>query len=362
METSLRFPGVSLEDSLHVPATGVHIFGPTPPDILSFMRPLLLTVACSIALCLLSACQSTAPTTGAYKAESLHWSAAAPLNHARAAHAVVATRDAIFALAGTSDAMGRPVSQVERFDGMRWQDETTLPGDGLNAPAAAIIDDQIYLLGGFKTTTNIPTDEVHIYNTLTRRWSRGPSLPEPRGGHAAAVLNGRIHIIGGGNSRSTLALHSVLDPRTGRWVERAPLPRAIGSPAAVVRDGKLYCIGGRSGRSDFGDVFIYDEGTNAWTPGPSIVPRGTSGAVNLNDNIFVIGGESQADSAVLNDVLQLAPGATAWTTTTPMPTPRGFARAVIYRNSIYVVGGSVEPQTSHAPRGTAVVERLDAMN
>ena len=67
------------------------------------------------------------------------WSAAPPMRNARAAHAVVSTGTRIYALAGTGTG-GRPVLEVERFDGARWEAEGALPGEGLNAPAAAIVD------------------------------------------------------------------------------------------------------------------------------------------------------------------------------------------------------------------------------
>ena len=134
------------------------------------------------------------------------------MRHARSAHAVVATDDAIYAIGGTG-AGGAPVMQVERFDGNAWRDETTLPGEGLNAPAAVAIGNRIYVIGGFKTVTNVPTSEVLVYDVGTHTWSTAAPLPAPRGGHAAAVLDGKIHVIGGGNSRSTLADHSEYDPR-----------------------------------------------------------------------------------------------------------------------------------------------------
>jgi N-acetylneuraminic acid mutarotase len=286
------------------------------------------------------------------------WVAVASLKHARAAHAVAATSQGIYVIAGTGDEKGSPVLAVERFDGSAWNDETRLPGKGLNAPAAAIVDDLIYVIGGFETVTNIPTSDVLIFNTKTKEWSKGAPLPAPRGGHAAAVLKGKIHVIGGGNSRSTLADHSVFDPVTNHWSELAPLPHAEGSPAAVVFDGKLYAIGGRSGPKDFGDVMIYDENSNSWSPGPAIGPRATCGAVAFRDSIYLIGGESQAKSIVLADVLRLDRGSKSWGQISGMPTARSFARAVVFKDMIYVVGGSREPQRDHAPRGAAIVEKL----
>lgn len=230
------------------------------------------------------------------------WSHAAPLPHRRSAHAAVAAGSAIYALGGPS------TDAVDRFDGQRWQPETTLPGGIVNAPAAAVVGDTIVV--GFVGSTNEPTDAVRLYDLSTHTWRPGAPLPSPRGGHAAAVLDGRVHVIGGGNSSSTIADHSVYDLATNTWTSAAPLPRAEGSPAAVVLDGKLYAIGGRSGSSDYSNVYLYDPQQDAWTAGPSIPARGTAGAVVYRGSIYVFGGESQARSRTLADVYRLAPGAT----------------------------------------------------
>ena len=182
-------------------------------------------------------------------------------------------------------------------------------------------------------------------------------LPAPRGGHAAVVLAGNIHVIGGGNSKSTLADHDVFDPASNAWTTLAPLPRAEGSPAAVAFDGKLYAIGGRSGPSDFGAVDIYDPATNSWSAGPPIDPRGTAGAVVYCGAIHVFGGESQATRRSLGDVLRLERDG-RWKAMSPMPTPRNFARAVVLGDAVYVVGGSPTPEPSHASIGSVVVERF----
>jgi N-acetylneuraminic acid mutarotase len=279
----------------------------------------------------------------------------APLLQARSAHAVVSDRKTVYALAGTN---GRPVRTVERFDGRVWTEETTLPGPGLNAPGAALLHAQIYVIGGFETTTNVPTDRVRVYDTKSRRWSDAAPLPSPRGGHAVAVLGGSIHVVGGGNEVSTIADHDVFDPATGTWRALAPLPRARGSAAAVVVDGKLWVIGGRSGSEDFGDVDVYDPDTDTWTKGPAIPPRGTHGAVHFRGAIHVVGGESQAEGRVLGDVLRLDPVENVWEQVRTMPTPRSYARSVIHDEGVLIVGGSTEYGASHASAGSKVVERF----
>ena len=283
------------------------------------------------------------------------WSKAPPLLAARSAHAVVATGDAVYALGG-SGAGGTPLG-VERFDGKRWSVATTLPGDGLNAPAAVALGGRIYLIGGFAGTTNLPVDSVQVFDPSSATWSSAAPLPAPRGGHAAVVLDGKIHVLGGGNSVSTIADHSVYDPATDSWSEAAPLPRAEGSPAAVVFGGKLYAIGGRSGLSDYGDVYVYDAAKDAWMRGPSIPPRGTAGAVVYRGAIYVFGGESQASGKTLGDVLRLTRGAKSWRRVSTLPTARSYARAVVFHDAVFVVGGSRSFGSSHSAAGSRIVER-----
>ena len=284
------------------------------------------------------------------------WRNESPMHYSRAAHAVVRDGASIYALAGTGE-RGAPVLVVERFDGKQWHDEGSLPGPGLNAPAAVALNGKIYLIGGFRTDTNVPTADVLVDDVSRRTWSNAAPLPAPRGGHAAVALDGRIHVFGGGNSKSTIADHDVFDPATNTWRALAPLPRAEGSPAAVAFNGKLYAIGGRSGPADFGDVYVYDPKSEAWSAGPAIDPRGTAGAVVYCDSIHVFGGESQAQRKSIGDVLRLTADG-KWDRVSTMPTPRNFARAVVFDDAVYVIGGSPTPEASHASIGSAVVERF----
>lgn len=297
------------------------------------------------------------PSPTATPAHVGFWTDEPPMLFPRSAHAVTNSESAIYALAGTDD-HGKPVLEVESFDGKEWRIETTLPGEGLNAPTASVVGNFLYVMGGFKTVSNRPTDEVQIYDLTTHAWSMAAPMPNPRGGHAAVVLDGRVHLFGGGNSVSTLGDHSEYDPATNTWRDLAPVPRSEGSPAAVVVDGRIYLIGGRSGSSDFGDVYIYDPATDIWSTGPSIDPRGTAGAVLYCGGIYLFGGESQAQMKNLDEVFRLDLARDVWESVTAMPIPRKFARAVVFNDAVYIVGGSVVPANSHSPTGSASVMRF----
>jgi N-acetylneuraminic acid mutarotase len=280
------------------------------------------------------------------------WSRVKSMPHPRSAHAVVVAGGSIYVLGGPSTAV------VDRFDGTRWHRETTLPGGILNAPTAVALGRKLYVVGGFSASSNLPVSSVRVYDVVTHKWSAAARLPAPRGGHAAVVLGGKIHVIGGGNSTSTIAAHSVYDPAANRWSSAAPLPRAEGSPAAVALGGKLYAIGGRSGLDDYGEVYVYDAGADRWSRGPSIPPRGTAGAAVFNGAIYLFGGESQARARTLGEVFRLAPADADWTQVATMPQARNYARAVVFRKALYVVGGSATAGNSHGAVGSTRVDRF----
>jgi N-acetylneuraminic acid mutarotase len=247
---------------------------------------------------------------------------------------------------------------VDRFDGRSWHTVTKLPGSALNAPAAVTLGKRIYVIGGFEGTSNLPTAAVHVFDPVSRTWSLGRPLPAPRGGHAAVVLGGKIHVLGGGNEVSTLAQHLVFDPKTNAWKKLAPLPRSEGSPAAVAFRGRIFAIGGRSGFDDYGDTFVYDSAHDRWSRGPRIPPRGTAGAAVLRNAIYVFGGESQPKSAVLGDVYRLRAGSMKWDRVGQLPHARNYARAVVFRNAVYIVGGSTIAGDVHTTQGSRLVERF----
>ena len=164
----------------------------------------------------------------------------------------------------------------------------------------------------------------------------------------------------GGTELDGLRGSTLFDPKTNTWRDAAPLLRRMGSPAAAVLNGKLHSIGGRSGPNDFGDVHIYDPSTDRWRPGPAIPARGTAGAAVRDGSIYLFGGESQSARAVVGDVLRLDPRAGEWThEAPPMPVPRNYARAVAFNGAVYIVGGSTEYGASHSSKGSTVVDRFE---
>jgi hypothetical protein len=81
------------------------------------------------------------------------------------------------------------------------------------------VDGKIYAVGGLarrKGGTGLKiADEVEAYDPSIGAWQRVGRMPDPRWGIGAAVVEGRIHLVGGGRSLVLAASHhvDVYDPR-----------------------------------------------------------------------------------------------------------------------------------------------------
>ncbi|GJL96384.1 MAG: hypothetical protein DHS20C06_02010 [Hyphobacterium sp.] len=131
--------------------------------------------------------------------------------------------------------------------------------------AAVVLNDHIYFMGG--VDDGAVTGRVDIFDPATESWTIGPALPGPRAGHAAAVLNGEIHVLGGRGERlsTTLSSHVRLDGATGEWVEEPALQSPRTDAAAVAVNGELMVIGGGAGGGFFAP-FTAIGATDIFTP------------------------------------------------------------------------------------------------
>src|SRR5690606_6324908 len=164
--------------------------------------------------------------------------------------------------------------------------------EGVNHAGLVYLDGKLYLVGGFRGATFDPIDAVWIYDIAAGTWTAGPPLPTARGAMAVAVLNGKIHVIGGnaanagalnpaehnvGPDASSVGTHEVFDPATGQWTRLPPMPTARNHAGAAVLNGRIHVFAGRVGSNDTLFVHeVFDPATNAWTTAPR-VPTGRRG-------------------------------------------------------------------------------------
>jgi N-acetylneuraminic acid mutarotase len=138
----------------------------------------------------------------------------------------------------------------------RWVKAAPLPV-ACNSAAFALLGGRLHVIGGRTSTpkagggradiTNLAMH--HSYDPGSDQWVAHAPLPAPRGGHAAAVLGGGIHVFGGeAFSPTPVAFRDHLrwDPRTDRWTQQLPMPGPRHGLGAVAAPGgqAIHLFGG----------------------------------------------------------------------------------------------------------------------
>jgi N-acetylneuraminic acid mutarotase len=273
------------------------------------------------------------------------WTTLAPMPTARQEVAVAALDNRVYVIGGFGPG-AEAVPTVEVYDpaANRWEARAPLPV-ALHHPAAAVVAGRLLVIGGYTggRVSWTTSDAVFQYDPDNNAWTTRAPMSEPRGALAVAVLNDRVHAVGG-SSKGLSRLHEVYDPATNRWTLAAPMPTARDHLAAVVFQGRLWALGGRTSfmGTQYSAVEIYDPGTDGWSSGTSL-PNGRGGlaAVALSDRILVFGGESPFRIFNATEMYEVA--GNRWIGKTPMPTPRHGIGAVLVGGRVYIPGGGREP-------------------
>ena len=119
-----------------------------------------------------------------------------------------------------------------------WRPRASLPGPRPGRVRCVAVGGAVYAFAD-------GTREVLRYDVLADEWWPETSLPESWRSFAVAELNGRIHLVGGLDSRDrAVDWHRAYHPATGRWETRAKLGSARFDMGAAAMGGLLYVAGG----------------------------------------------------------------------------------------------------------------------
>jgi hypothetical protein len=162
--------------------------------------------------------------------------------------------------------------------------------------AGAAGNGKAYVFGGFDAA-GTPLNSIEEYDPSAGTWTTLAAVITPaRGGCGAAVLDGRIYIMGGdtGGAKSTVV--EVFDPASGlvtTGLASLTPGRSHFGCGAEANSKKIYVFGGEDAAGDpMATTSIYNTLTNAWTAGPAM-PVALEGVLCLYEGGYLklFGGE-----------------------------------------------------------------------
>ena len=233
----------------------------------------------------------------------------------------------------------------------RWEDLPML--ESSQSPGMVAHNGIVYRVGGlsFHNAANEPTDYHSLdlfarFDPQTKQWTKLAPLPEPRSSLDAAVVDGKLYVVGGWNLQGTNiqdapwheeALVFDLADEKGAWKTVAKPPFQTRALALAPHNHKLYVLGGmKSTNQTTNEVHVYDPAANAWSKGPELTMSGFGGfassAFGDGSKLYLAGGSGT--------IYQLNAAADGWKPLERLFFSRMFHRLVIGpAGEVVVLGG-----------------------
>jgi N-acetylneuraminic acid mutarotase len=261
-------------------------------------------------------------------------------------NAVVALEGEVFVIGGYAD-NATIVDRVEAYDPANdtWRSVAPLPSPRHHVNAA-VVEGKIYVLGGLVTNSFNAIADTLVYDPALDAWTDLTGMPAgtERGGATAGAIGARIYVAGGYRGGSVVDF-SAYDTLTDSWETLPDLPTPRDHLVGGAIDGLFYAVGGRAGgiAGVQDPVDIFDPILGTWTTGaPMLTARAGCAAAALGSELFVLGGEGNVDavSGVFSEVEAYDPLTDSWSTHPPMKTPRHGTGAAAIDGVIYVPGGA----------------------
>jgi len=234
-----------------------------------------------------------------------------------------------------------------------WSLRHPIPNFNMWGFSVAVLNNKVYLFGG-DSSDPAKCNANYVYDPSNDTWTINAPMPTCRSAPAVAVWNGKIYVIGGSvtinNVETYLDTHEAFDPSTNTWETKAPLPTPRSSHRAEAVNNKIYVFGGSTYDSVTYVTTYYDTNeeydplADTWsTKTPMPTARSTFASAAVNNVVYTIGGIEEGPGSVnsiVNEVYN--PATNVWINKTNVP-DWGSRHGAVINNSIYIyISGSVK--------------------
>ncbi|MFT5301303.1 MAG: N-acetylneuraminic acid mutarotase [Mariniblastus sp.] len=232
----------------------------------------------------------------------------------------------------------------------KWEKLST--GPRVQGLAMVTYRGMLYRIGGFSALNNDgdekdlhSQDDVARFDPEGKKWQDLAPLPQPRSSFDAAVLDGKIYVVGGWRMQGEkdAVWHDsayALDLNSGKlgWSQLPKPPFVRRALSVAAYDGKIYAVGGmqESGKPST-EVFVFDPAKNDWSKGPNLIGEPLEGfgssAFAQNGRLYV--------STIKGNLQRLNKDGSAWETVQQLKDERFFHRMLPYgTNKLLMIGGA----------------------
>jgi N-acetylneuraminic acid mutarotase len=276
-------------------------------------------------------------------AAAFAWVAVTPMPEPRTEVAAAVVRGEIAVVGGLTQS-GAPSARVDLYSPAadRWRRLPDLPASVHHALVASD-GRRLYVVGGYGNPIGGGGATRSAFVFDRGAWHTLPRLPEPRAAGGAAVLGGKLYVVGGRAASGLARLAFALDLVTRRWhAIAAPTPRE--HLAVTAAGGKIYAVGGRKAGYDtnLSTFEVWSPGAKRWSRLASLPSaRGGTGAAAAAGSIVSVGGE--APTGTISSVYAYSLATRRWRRLPDLPTPRHGLGVVAVGTRVYAIAGGPSP-------------------
>lgn len=232
----------------------------------------------------------------------------------------------------------------------------SLPG-GPKLTGLALVEHggNLYRVGGFTAKNKDDEDQslwsqesFACFDPASGQWTELAPLPSGRSSHDAAVVDGKLYVVGGWNMQGasetkwhTSAVVCDLTQPELKWTEIAAPPFQRRAVSLAACKGKLFVVGGMQEDNQITTrVDVFDPATNAWTTAPALHGTGMEG---FGTSAFAANGRLVV-TAMSGSIQALSEDCSAWQVIGQAAEARFFHRQLTTKSGqiLLIAGASMQ--------------------
>ena len=230
---------------------------------------------------------------------------------------------------------------------------------------SCVIDNKIFVFGGCTLPAPGATASVEVYDTETDEWTVLKNMDQAKA-VVCEVIDDKIYLMGGwaliDNSWKTISTNLEYDYKTDNYVEKQSTPINMAFGVSCVYNDAIYTFGGSTDNEIIEKSWIYDPTSDTWDSISDIQNKTYGPTVDvINNKMYATGGceGSYTSMKISGKVAMYDPDTDSWEEKTELPYPVADHISVVHKDKILVFGGDTGVWEIAKSFGTNLIQEYD---